>query len=129
MMFIPGIMDTLPGVYGPTGSELVRTPKGYAIGWYPIEMWNGPHIEGSIKDLAREAFLARGKFPAHEMPQYFGQGLGQVDIFGALLISFHPETICAFKESLRVDDSINPEEFLQEMNRELNRLKPLILFL
>lgn len=122
---IPSHNQMLPGIYGPTVVELVKTENGFAIGWSPISSWGEPFVEGSVKHIARQAFLLFSKMSTYLSANLVSHRLG---IYGAFLISFNPEANCILSRGICVAPDINIEQFLIEMNEELDKLKVLLPF-
>jgi hypothetical protein len=123
MANIPGSTNMIPGVYGPTSSEIIKTDKGYAIGFAPVGAWGKPHVEGSIREIAEQAFKIWATI------NHSNYGPGGPNIFGVLHISFKPITSVALPNNYTVHtDKIDSDHFLSELTKELDRLKVYLPF-
>jgi hypothetical protein len=121
MANIPGAINYLPGVFGPTTREIIKTDKGYAIGWAPIKSWGEPNFEGSVRDIAKFIVLSYAK----TIPSAIDY---RIPYFGVFDVSFKPEVTCSIAERAEIGEGVDAVALVQELTAELEKLKILVPF-
>lgn len=117
----------LPGVFGPSGTEIVKTDKGYAIGWTGGSVWGKPHIEGSPREIARDIIVRYGK--VLDLPRNdYSLVMDDIGWYGAIHVTWKPELIVSLHKNLRISDGVNTHIFIGELTKELQPLVKLIPF-
>lgn len=123
MANIPGATNVLPGVYGPSGTEIVKTEKGYAIGWNGVKskFWGEPFIEGTTREIARDIITNYGKALDRS------DELNPPDFYLSIRIQWKPDVVCTLLNSARIRE-FEAKEFLKELAAELRPLAKLLPF-
>jgi hypothetical protein len=116
---IPG-MNRIPGVYGSTAFEVRKTDQGYAIGFIGMELWGGPHYQGSFRELALQIFRSwqasgwESKFPCNGM-----------------MITFSSPVTITFEGTMpvRFTNEADQKVFVEGLSKELTRFRDLAVFI
>lgn len=116
----------LPGVYGPTGTEITKTDKGYAISWSGGKVWGDPHIEGSPKEIARDIIVRYSNFLRES--RHYDIEMNDISWYGAIRVKWKPELIVSLNERLQVSKDIDAQLFIDELTKKLQPLVKLIPF-
>jgi hypothetical protein len=125
MANIPGSPYQLPGVYGPTGTEISKTDKSYAISWSGGKVWGDPHIEGSPREIARDIITRYAKVIA--MP-YHNMAMEDISWYGAIKVKWKPEIIVSLYKRLQIVEGVDAQLFINELTKELQPLVKLLPF-
>src|SRR4030042_3617224 len=91
----------IPGVYGPTGTEITKTDKGYAIGWSGGIVWGKPHIEGTPREIAREIIIRYGKVLDLPTPSY-NMAMDDIGWYGAIHVKWKPVLIVSLHSRYQI---------------------------
>jgi hypothetical protein len=125
MANIPSSPYQLPGVYGPTGTEISKTDKGYAISWSGGKVWGDPHIEGSPREIARDIITRYAKVIA--MPDH-NMTMEDISWYGAIKVKWKPELIVSLYKRLQIVEGVDAQLFINELTKELQPLVKLLPF-
>lgn len=126
MANIPGSPYVLPGVFGPTGTEIYKSDKGYAISWIGGKMWGDPHIEGSPKEIARDIIVRYSDVLGSS--RIYNIEMNDISWYGAICVKWKPELIVSLNERLQIAKDIDAKLFIDEMTIELKLVEKLLPF-
>lgn len=124
----PFIHYQVPGVYGPTSSEITKTDKGYAIGWAPLGSWGEPAIEGTPREIARDIIVRYSSVLALPRSTHgLHIDLDHIPYYGAIHIKWKPVLNVTLHDKLHTE-SIDTKLFVEELTNELKLLVKLLPF-
>jgi hypothetical protein len=127
MANIPGMSGVLPGVFGPTGTEISKSDKGYAINWSGGLVWGKPHVEGSPKEIARDLIVRYSAVLA--LPQEsWSTPMDAICWYGAISVKWKPELTVSLNKTLYILEGVDAQLFVDEMTAELKSLVKLLPF-
>lgn len=124
MANLPFNTYTLPGVYGPTGTDIIKYKDIYKIGWRG-NWGKNPMFEGTVKEIARDIIL---KY-SNNLKQYpdVKLDMNSIGYYASIYVQWRPELVCTFSDGVHVAGFIGPE-FLDELAKELHPLSKLLPF-
>lgn len=120
MANIPIFTNQLPGAsYELPGHEIVKTDTGYRVRWLEMET---PVIEGTAKYIARDILLRHSKvlnLPKSNIIFPF---------YGVIFVDWKPQLTCRLEYKTEVK-GCSPQEFLDDLTAELEKLSNLLVFM
>lgn len=112
----------------PSGTQISKTDKGYAIAWLGGEVWGDPHIEGSPREIARDIIIRYGKVLDLPTPSYT-MDMENISWYGAIRVKWKPELIVSLNDRLHILENVDSQLFISELTKELQPLAKLIPFI